>query len=124
MEIKKIKKGNYIVFDGEPCIVKDLQFVVNKDTKANIVLEKLFTGEIIEASMSLHEQLQEADITRKCATIISKTKDKLEIMDMVSFETFESNVNSKLLEQANENDQVTYIEFDKTAKILEIRKQN
>ena len=125
-EIKKLKKGNYIVYNGEPCVIKDLQFVVygtHTHTKAKIVLQNLFTGKMIETSMPLHEQLQEADIIRKCATIISKAKDKLQIMDAVNYETFDADVEEGLIEEADEGDNVTYIQFGENTKVLEIRKQ-
>lgn len=125
VNIKKLKKGNYVVHNGEPCIIKDLQFVVystHSHTKAKITLQGLFSGKITETSLPLHEQMQEADIIRKCATIISKSEDKLQIMDTVSFETIDADIDKDLLEKANENDQVTYIQFENIAKILEIRK--
>ena len=114
------------MWEGEPCIIKDLQFVVystHSHTKAKIELQGLFSGKVISTSLPLHEQLQEADIIRKCATIISKAKDKLKIMDAVTFETIDADANKELFEQATENDQVTYIQFDKSTKVLEIRKQ-
>lgn len=126
VEIKKLKKGNYIVYDGEPCVIKDLQFVVydtHTNTKAKIVLQNLFTGKIIETSLPLHEQLQEADIIRKCATIVSKDKGRLQIMDAVNYETFDADVEDGLIEEANEGDNVTYIRFGENTKVLEIRKQ-
>jgi len=121
VDLKKLKKGNYVVWEDEPCVIKDLQFVVystHSHTKAKIELEGLFSGKIISTSLPMHEQLQEADIIRKCATIISKAKDKLQIMDAVTFETIDADVNEELFEQANENDQVTYIQFGNISKFL------
>ncbi len=46
----------------------------------------------------------------------------MQIMDAVTFETIDVEVDNELMEQATENDQVTYIQFEKTAKVLEIRK--
>ncbi len=126
VDLKKLKKGNYVVWEGEPCMVKDLQFVVystHSHTKAKIELQGLFSGKFISTSLPLHEQMQEADITRKCATIISKAKDKLQIMDAVTFETIDADVDDKLFEEAKENDSVTYVQFGNTSKVLEIRKQ-
>lgn len=126
VDLKKLKKGNYVVWENEPCIIKDLQFVVystHSHTKAKIELQGLFSGKIISTSLPLHEQLQEADIIRKCATVISKTDDKIQIMDAVTFETIDADIDNELFEQATENDQVTYIHFGNTSKILEIRKR-
>lgn len=126
VDLKKLKKGNYVIWEGEPCIIKELEFVVystHSHTKAKIELQGMFSGKLISTSLPLHEQLQEADITRKCATLISKTKSKLQIMDAVTFETIDADADEELFEQASENDQVTYVQFDKIAKVIEIRKQ-
>ena len=126
VDLKKLKKGNYVVWEDEPCIIKNLEFVVystHSHTKAKIELQGLFSGKAISTSLPLHEQLQEADIIRKCATIISKTKDKLQIMDAMTFETIDADVDNELFEMATENDQVTYVQFNNAAKVLEIRKQ-
>ncbi len=124
-DLKKLKKGNYVIYEGEPCVIKDLQFVVystHSHTKAKIELEGLFSGKKIQTSLPLHEQLQEADIIRKCATIISKQESKIQIMDSVNFETYDADISQNLLEQAIEGDNVTYIKFGNSIKVLEVRK--
>ncbi|MBW2966431.1 hypothetical protein KY342_04985 [Candidatus Woesearchaeota archaeon] len=126
-DLKKLKKGNYIIYEGEPCVIKDLKFVVygtHSHTKAKIELEGLFSGKKIQTSLPLHEQLQETDIIRKCATVISKQKDKIQIMDTVNFETLDANIDSNLSEQAIEGDNVTYIQHGNSIKVIEIRKGN
>ena len=125
IDLKKLKKGSYVVHENEPCIVKDLKFVVtgtHSHTKAKLTLESLFSGKTHILSLPLHEQLQEADIIRKCATVVSKTKTNVQIMDVVHFETFDADISEELLEQATEGDQVTYIQFENATKVLEVRK--
>ncbi len=60
---------------------------------------------------------------RKVASIISKKADKLEIIDVISFKTFEADIEQDLLDQADENDQVTYVLSGKSVRVIEIRKQ-
>ena len=67
--------------------------------------------------------MQEDNLLRKCATIISKVDGKLEIMDSITFKTIQAEIDKKLLEQAEINDAVTYTESEGSAKILEIRKR-
>ena len=63
------------------------------------------------------------DLIRKCATIISKSGDHLEIMDITTFKTIKVNIDEALLNEAMVNDQVTYVESKDGCKVLEIRKQ-
>ncbi len=63
------------------------------------------------------------DLARKCATIISKNNADLEIMDSSTFETLKAKIDKPLLKKADINDQVTYVQKDNIAKILEVRKQ-
>ncbi len=125
IDLKKLKKGSYVVHENEPCIVKDIKFVVtgtHSHTKAKLMLESLFSGKSHVLSLPLHEQMQEADIIRKCATVVSKSKGKLQIMDVVNFETFDADISDELMEQAAEGNQVTYIQFENATKVLEVRK--
>ena len=64
-----------------------------------------------------------ADLVRKCATIVSKSKEKLEIMDITTFRTIKADIDKDLFNEAEINDHVTYIEASDGAKVLEIRKQ-
>ena len=67
--------------------------------------------------------IEDEELIRRCATVLSKKKDKLEIMDLTSFESFKAVIDEELLEQAELNDQVTYVKSGDYVKILEIRKQ-
>lgn len=125
IDLKKLRKSSYVVHENEPCIVKNIKFVVtgtHSHTKAKLTLESLFSGKMHILSLPLHEQMQEADIIRKCATVVSKSEGKLQIMDVVNFDTFDANISEELLEQAAEGDQVTYIQFENAVKVLEVRK--
>ena len=66
--------------------------------------------------------LEDIDLPRNYATIISKSGDKLEIIDMSNFDTIIAEIDSELFKQANENDQVTYVSDGILAKVLEVRK--
>ncbi|MBD3249896.1 hypothetical protein GF336_07655 [Candidatus Woesearchaeota archaeon] len=119
---KNLKKGNYILYENEPCIVKNIDITASSDANAKIILSSLFSGKEFEIDVSLNKELREADLTRRCATIISKKKERLEIMDSATFDTFEAEIDNTLLEQADENDEVTYIKFNDSTKVLELRK--
>ncbi len=122
INIKKLKKGNYVLYENEPCIVKDIMIIASSGTKPKIILSSLFSEKEFEITADLDGELREADITRRCATVISKKKDKLEIIDSATFDTFQAEIDDTLLDQADENDEVTYIKFNDSTKVLELRK--
>ena len=51
----------------------------------------------------------------------SKTNDKIQIMDMVSYETLDANAPAELFEQINEGDEVTFIDLKGDVRIIEKR---
>ena len=71
----------------------------------------------------LNKSGYDEELTRKCASIISKKENKLEIIDSVSFISYKAEIDPELLKQANENDQVTYVQDGDSVKVLEIRKR-
>ena len=119
VSINELKRGNYVLWEGKPCIVRGFGF---SSSDLSVELEEIFSGKVLTMSLPINGQLQEADITRKCAVIISKSKSKMQIMDNSTFETITIDVKEDMLKEAEENDQVTYIKFDNTAKVLEVRK--
>lgn len=123
LDLKKLKKGNYIIHENEACVIKDMQFLNNQNNPViKLELEGLFSGKHYNSHILTHENVQEANLTRKCATIISKDKNQIEIMDVVTFETFKANIDPELLKKAQEGDNVTYVHSEDSAKVLEVRK--
>jgi len=123
VDIKKLKKGNYIVHENEPCIIRNIEFLQNKNSPiAKLELEGIFSGNRYNDHLKLNQSIQEADLTRKCGTVVSKKKDKIQIMDVVTFETFDASIPKHLLNKTQEGDNVTFIKFGNSTKILEVRK--
>jgi len=122
-DLKKLKKGKYIIHENEACVIKNLQFLNNQNNPViKLELEGLFSGKHYSSHILTHENIQEADLARKCGTIISKKNNKIEIMDITTFETFEANISPELLEKAKEGDNITFVHSKDTARILEVRK--
>ena len=121
--IKKLKKGNYIVHENEPCVIKNVEFLQNKNNPiAKVELEGIFSGNHYTDHLKMHQNIQEADLTRKCGTVVSKKKGKIQIMDLTTFETFDAEISQTLLDKAQEGDNVTFIHFGDSTKIIEVRK--
>ena len=122
-DLKKLKKGNYIIHENEACVIRDIQTLPNKKNPViKLELEGLFSGKHYHSHILTHQIIQEADLTRRCGTVVSKKKDKIEIMDIQTFETFEAKIDPELLERAQEGDNVTYVHSNTSTRILEVRK--
>ena len=122
-DLKKLQKGNYIIHENEACIIKNVQILNNKNSPIiRLELEGLFSGKHYNSHILTNQHIQEANLTRKCATIVSKKKDKIEIIDVTTFETFKADIGPELIDKAQEGDNVTYVQSDTSTKILEVRK--
>jgi translation elongation factor P/translation initiation factor 5A len=56
---------------------------------------------------------------RKTGQIISKMNGKVQVMDSKSYETFDATIDGELYNEINENDEVIFVDFNNSAKILE-----
>jgi translation elongation factor P/translation initiation factor 5A len=116
---REIKKGNYVLHEGEPYIVDSFSF--DKD-KINITLQPIFSNDAKSVALNINQGLEEADISRKTASVLFKKRGNLEIMDSYDFSVHKVEVAKDMFESAVEGDQVTYIKFNDLVKILELRK--
>ena len=55
------------------------------------------------------------DIKKKTGQVIAKMPDKLQIMDTHSYETFDGSADAELIGQANEGDEVIFVDFEGSA---------
>lgn len=118
IQAKQLKVGEYILHNNEPHIVKELHLA---DT-AILILQGLISDNISNLNVPLQQEFEEADIVRRCANVISKSKTAVQIMDAVNFEIFNAKIEPSLLAELVEGDQVTYIKHKDAAKVVEIRK--
>ena len=116
---KELKKGNYVIHEGEPHIVNDFSIDGNN---INVVLQCLFSEDIKNIVLDITQGLEEANIARKTASVLFKKRGKLEIMDSYDFSVHTVDVDKGTFSNAVEGDQVTYIKFQELVKILELRK--
>ena len=124
LEVKKLKKGNYILHKGEPYVVKEVQSVVtgtHTHTKVKLALHGLFSGVNESITMPPHDYVDELAIIRKHGQVISKNEDKVQVMDMFSYETLDADYHPDLVGNLNEGDEITYVDFGGSAFIVERR---
>ena len=120
----ELKRGSYFVYNGEPVCVVRKEIVVygtHSHSKLKFYIQGL--NKKGERSINLHhtDKVEILDITRKTGQIISKTNDKVQIMDSVSYETVDANAPEELLNELNEGDQVTFVDLNGDIQIIEKR---
>jgi len=120
----ELERGNYFIYNGEPVRVLRKEVIVvgtHSHSKLKFYIQGL--NEKAERTVNLkHEDKVEiVDIKRKLGQIIAKANDKVQVMDMVSYETLDANASVELLNELNEGDQVTFIDLSGNIQIIEKR---
>ena len=88
----ELKKGSYIVIDGEPCrIVEITRAKTGKhgSAKAHVVAIGVFSGTKKTLVAPVDTRVQVPVIEKRLGQIIADMGDMLQIMDMETFDTFE-----------------------------------
>ena len=95
MEEKKLshagalKKGSYVLIDGNACVVKDTQTSrpgKHGHAKVRVKAQDLLTGSTKEIVKPGHDNVEVPIIKKKDGQILSINGDDMEIMDMETFE--------------------------------------
>ena len=121
---QELERGNYFIYNGEPVRVLRKEVIVvgtHSHSKLKFYIQGL--NEKGERSVNFHhtDKVEIVDIIRKLGQIISKTSNKVQLMDMVSYETLDASAPSELLNELSEGSQVTFIEINGSVQIIEKR---
>ena len=89
--LNDIKKGLNIIFNGEPHMVAESNFVRMQQRKPvmQTKLKNLITGKVVEYSFKAGERVEEADLTKGKANYLYKDETAAYFMDNKSFEQFD-----------------------------------
>ena len=120
----ELKKGSYFIHEGKPVRVNRKEVVVygtHSHSKLKLFIQGL--SEKGEKSINLHhtDKVEMIDIIRKTAQVISKTNDKVQIMDNVSYETLDANAPEDLFNEISEGNLVTFVDLNGKIEIIEKR---
>jgi len=115
-----LNKGDYFLHRGEPYLVKRNEIVTvgthcHKKNKVDIV--GLFSGKGELLTEHPGNKVEMLDIKRKVAQVISKSPSTLQLMDTVSFETFDAQAKPEM--PFSEGDYVFYVSYEGRSIILE-----
>ena len=120
----ELKKGSYFIHNNEPVRVNRKEIVVygtHSHSKLKLFIQGLNAKS--ESAINLHhtDKVEIVDIIKKVGQVISKTDDKVQIMDNVSYETLDGAAPEELHNELNEGDVVTFVDFNGNVKIIEKR---
>ena len=120
----ELKKGSYFIHNNEPVRVNRKEIVVygtHSHSKLKLFIQGLM--EKGERNINLHhtDKVEIVDVIKKVGQVISKTDDKVQIMDNVSYETLDGAAPEELHNELNEGDAVTFVDFNGNVKIIEKR---
>lgn len=123
-EAKELKPGNYIKLNNEILKVVRKEVVAygtHSHSKTKLFVQGLFSKGEKSINLNHHDNVELVEIIRKEGQVIAKMPNKVQIMDSVSYETVDVDADDELLNEINEGDTVTFINFEGKAKVIEKR---
>ncbi len=124
----ELKKGSYIVIDGEPCrIVEITKAKTGKhgSAKAHVVAISVFTGQKKTLVAPVDTRVQVPIIEKRLGQVIADLGDTIQLMDMETYDTFdvEKPDDPQLVEKLQPGVTVEYWVIMGRPKIMRIRSQ-
>ena len=89
----ELKKGSYIVIDGEPCKIVEISRAKtgkHGSAKAHVVAISLFTGQKKTMIAPVDTRVQIPVIEKRVGQILADMGDMVQIMDLETYDTFEA----------------------------------
>ena len=120
----ELKRGSYFIHNGQPVQVTRRELVAY-GTHSHSKLKLFFKGltEKGEKTVNMHhtDRVEIVEIIKKVGQVISKSDDKVQIMDNLSYETLDAKAPGELHNELNEGDAVTFVDFNGNIQIIEKR---
>ena len=120
----ELEKGNHFIYNGEPVKVIRREVVAvgtHSHTKLKFFIQGLREKGERSVTFQHSDRIEKIDITQKQGQIISKSGNKVQVMDAVTYETLDAEIPAELAGEINEGDDVTFVELKGAVEILEKR---
>ncbi|RLG76982.1 MAG: translation initiation factor IF-5A [Thermoprotei archaeon] len=126
-ELGSLKNGNFIVIDGEPCrIVEITKAKTGKhgSAKAHVVAIGIFTGNKKTLVAPVSQRVEVPIIDKRTAQVIAVTGDTVQLMDLETYETLESEMpeEPEIRDKLQPGAEVEYWEVMGKRKIMRVLK--
>ena len=116
----ELSKGNCFLYKGDVVKVNKKELVTygtHSHTKLKLFVEHLFTGKSDVLTFAHQDSVEKVDVMKKKATVISK--DPLQIMDLVSYETKDATADEEVKSSIVEGDNIIFVDYKGEVKVLE-----
>lgn len=124
VEAGSLKKGSYVCFDGKAYIVREtLKSKPGKHGAKKCRMEAVCMtddSKVIKV-MPAHDNVLVPIIGKRTAQVLSVLQDKVNVMDMESYETFDLKIPEDLKDKIKEGVQVIYWEVMDDRIIKEVK---
>ena len=121
--VRDIKVGRYVLSRNEPSKVIKKEIVTvgtHMHSKTKLTVHGLFSGRTEILTLANHENVEEVAIINKKGQLVAKLpENRIQLMDIVSYETFTATVSGDGFNKLKEGDIVTFIEINGRVVVLE-----
>jgi len=120
----ELERGSYFIYNNEPVRVLRKEVIVvgtHSHSKLKFYIQGLREKGERTVIYQHSDRVDKIEIMRKNGQVISKTGNKVQLMDNVSYETLDSNLPAELISDINIGDTVTFVEVNGRVEILDKR---
>jgi translation initiation factor 5A len=127
VEVKTLKEGKYIMIEDMPCkIVGTTHSKPGKHGGARVRIDGLGVFEPSRKSMIVpaSDKVEVPQLDKKVAQILATVGDKLQMMDMETYETFDMPLpadDPEVMKFIKDGNQVTYYQWGAKRKIMQAK---
>lgn len=112
-EVRELKENRYLIIDGEPC--KIVSITTSKpgkhgEAKARIDAIGVFDGQKRSVVFPVRHKVQIPVIDKRTAQVVAIMGDKVQLMDMETYETFEMDIPDEFKDKLKEGEEIQYIQ--------------
>ena len=112
-EVRELKENRYIIIDNEPC--KIVSITTSKpgkhgEAKARIDAIGVFDGQKRSVVYPVRHKVQIPVIDKRTAQVVAIMGDKVQLMDMETYETFEMEIPEEFKDKLKEGEEIQYIQ--------------
>ena len=107
----ELKPGKFVIFDGKPCVVKDVQTSKpgkHGHMKCRVEAISLIDDSKIIKVMPGHDKVQIPIIEKEAAQVLSVQDTKANVMDTKTYETFDLDITDEFKGQVKEGSNIVY----------------
>jgi translation initiation factor 5A len=122
--IKTLKEGKLCMVDGEPCKVLDVAISASgKHGAAKVRLEVvgLFNGRKQSIVKPADTELDVPIVEKRNAQVVAMTPPTVQLMDMETYETFESPIPEEMKDQLQQGAEVSYWVIEGRRMLVSVR---